>query len=151
MTVEASDRLNPNAGGQSLTTQVQVLVLKSAAKLDNAEFSDLWQQAKVWFGEDLLQEQTVTVDPGSTTTTGFARDAKAAYLVVMGGFRQPSGTRWRSVFTLPPPAFSHCGPEPMVAPAVPGKDDADFHFLMEDFRVGPKAALAPVDLRRGPA
>lgn len=135
VTLEGADRLNPDSRGQSLTTQVEIVLLKSAIKVDGAEFNDAWQHAKDYFGEDLVADQTVTLNPGAKLTTGFARDPKANYVLVMGGFRQPSGTAWRELLTLPPPVPQRCGPEPLSPPPEPRKEDPNFHFLLEDFRV----------------
>jgi len=140
--LDGSDRLNPSGGGQSLTTQVQVLQLRSPAKLERADFADVWQRSKETLGEDLLEVNEVTLDPGGRVTTGFVRNPKAGYIAVVGLFRQPTGTSWRAVQPLPVPTSSQCESDPEPVKKVPTAGDHVLRFFLEDFRVEFKSSSA---------
>jgi type VI secretion system protein VasD len=102
LTVRASDRLNPDDEGGSLPTMVLVYQLKSAVKLDAADFEGVYRRAKEALGEELLQVDEMEVAPGQVRTARLARDKGAKTIAVVAVVRRPSGTGWRSVVDLPP-------------------------------------------------
>lgn len=135
VTLRASDRLNPDGQGHSLTTMIRVLQLKGTTRLEGLDFADVWQRGKETLGEDLLQSNDTSIDPGNTMTFGFPRDPKAAYAVVMGIFRLPSSRSWRSVVRLPDVPADQCTAQPAEVKSKPSKEDTQFGFVVQDFRV----------------
>jgi type VI secretion system protein VasD len=140
--LDGAERLNPSGTGQSLTTQVQVLQLKSPAKLERAEFADVWQKPKETLGDDLLETNEVTLDPNGRVTTGFVRNPKAGYIGVIGLFRQPTGTSWRAITPLPVPTSSQCESDPEPVKKMPDPGDHVLRFFLQDFRVEFKSSSA---------
>jgi type VI secretion system protein VasD len=101
VTVRASDRLNPDESGQSLPTVIRLYLLKSHAKLEAADFDDLYRRAKELLGEDLVAVEELVLSPGDTATRRLAPEKAARALAVVGIFRRPVGGNWRSVVELP--------------------------------------------------
>jgi type VI secretion system protein VasD len=128
--LEASDRLNPDDRGSSLTTIVQVLQLKDVRRLEAAEFQDVWQHPKEVLEDDLIASDELTLEPGQTVTRQLSRDPKATFIVVLGVFRRPAGQVWRSILRLP-----EVTPELCAAAKKPGQQPPPLHFYLEDYRV----------------
>lgn len=102
VTVQASDRLNPDETGQSLPTLIRIFLLKSQGKAEAADFDDLYRRPKEALGEDLVQMDEIVLSPGDTGVRRLAGDKAARALLVMGVFRRPMAGAWRSVTLLPP-------------------------------------------------
>ena len=127
--LEASDRLNPDDRGNSLSTIVQVLQLKDIRRLEAAESQDVYQRPKEVLEEDLIASDELTLEPGQTLTRQLSRDPKANFIVVLGVFRRPAGQVWRSIQRLP-----EITPELCDAAKKPGRLPP-LHFYLEDYRV----------------
>lgn len=137
--LQAAAHLNPSASGQSLTTQVKVFELKAATRFNAADLDDLWRDSKKVLGDELVQQNEVSVDPGATVDVGFPRDANAAFVAAVGLFRQPNGTTWRALAPLGAPDPDKCQtPEPLGTAPKPGDQVLTFH--LEDSRVTAPAA-----------
>lgn len=128
--LEASERLNPDDRGNSLSTIVQVLQLKDIRRLEASEFQDVWQRSKEVLEDDLIAADELTLQPGQSLTRQLARDPKATYIVVLGVFRKPAGQVWRSILRLP-----EVTPELCDAAKKPGAQPPPLHFYLEDYRV----------------
>ncbi len=128
--LEASERLNPDDRGNSLSTIVQVLQLKDIRRLEASEFQDVWQRPKEVLEDDLIASDELTLQPGQTLTRQLARDPKTTYVVVLGVFRRPAGQVWRSILRLP-----EVTPELCAAAKKPGPQPPPLHFYLEDYRV----------------
>ena len=101
--VEADAKLNPDDARRPLPTVIRLLQVRSAAKLERAEFDQVYRGAKELLGEDLLQVDELIVSPGATVTRKLERDKAARALVAVAVVRSPSGTSWRAVADLPAP------------------------------------------------
>lgn len=130
---EADARLNADDLGRSLATVVKLLQVKSAQRLEGADFTAVWQSPKEVFAEDLLRVDEFTLDPGQNATHEVPRDPQAQYVVAVGVFRRPSGSAWRAPAALAAVPPERCGP---------GKGGAfvDARFRFQDARVESLAA-----------
>jgi type VI secretion system protein VasD len=128
--LEASERLNPDDRGNSLSTIVQVLQLKDVRRLEAAEFQDVWQRPKEVLEQDLLATDELNLEPGQSVTRQLSRDPDANFVVVLGVFRRPAGQVWRSIQRLPAVT-----PELCATAKKPGARPAPMHFYLEDYRV----------------
>lgn len=128
--LEASERLNPDDRGNSLSTIVQVLQLKDIRRLEASDFQDVWQRPKEVLEDDLIASDELTLQPGQSLTRQLARDPKTTYIVVVGVFRRPAGQVWRSLLRLP-----EVTPELCAAVKKPGAQPPPLHFYLEDYRV----------------
>jgi type VI secretion system protein VasD len=116
--VSAAPRLNPDEQGEPLPTLVRLYQLKGPARIEAAEFDVLYRDEKAALGDDLLQMDEVTVDPGSSVRRQLARHRDARVLAAVAVVRRPSGQSWRSVVTLPG-----------------ARDAAKLAFGLEDYRL----------------
>lgn len=103
LVIEASDRLNPDASGQSLPTIVRVYQLRDVGALEQASFEDVWRRPDQTFEKSLLAQDEITLYPRQVVRRPFDRDPKANFIVAVGIFRTPVGTTWRTVLELPAP------------------------------------------------
>lgn len=99
--IAGTDRLNPDENGQPLPTVVRVLQLTHAVRVEEADFTQLWEQLEQTLGDQLIQKQEVTLFPGKVEHVSIELDPKARYLVGMAIFRQPTGDQWRTILPLP--------------------------------------------------
>lgn len=135
VSLRASDRLNADSQGRSLPTVVRILQLKRTERLQAAEFAEVWSNPEDILGPDLLTSEEITIDPGQSVTRWPARHPDASSVAVVGLFRQPSGTAWRSIAPLPSVPAAQCTPDPKPRSGPPRTDDAQLGFFLEDFRV----------------
>jgi len=100
----ASGRLNPDEQGESLPTVVRLYVLKSATRLERAEYEPVYRDPKEVLGDDLLQADELVLSPGQSVRRSLDRDRSAHALAVVAVVRRPAGLSWRAIAELPPPA-----------------------------------------------
>lgn len=108
VSLSASARLNPDDHGQALATVVRLYQVKGVGKLETASFEDFLDHGKETLGEDFLNADEVTLNPGEKVTQPTNRNPDAGYLVAVALFRKPSSDTWRSVKKLAPPDPQFC-------------------------------------------
>ena len=101
VSLQASERLNPNEHGESLPTSVRVYQLKQAARMEASAFSEVWRAPSAVLVDDLLAVQVVTLFPGQAAELEVALAPDTRFLSGVAIFRQPSGTQWRSILPMP--------------------------------------------------
>lgn len=121
----ASPALNPDAQGQSLPTVVRIYVLKSAARLEKADYEPVYGEPREALLDDVLQVEELMVSPGQAMTRVLARDPAARAVAVVAVVRRPAGVTWRAIAQLP------AGARPMKD----AKKDAPLVFSLEGYRV----------------
>ena len=99
--LSASDSINPGDDGGPLPVVVRVYQLKDRAKLDQADYQAVWQDAEQTLGDAVVDKAELTLFPSGQEKRRFGRKPDAAFVAVVAIFRKPSGTDWRRVFTLP--------------------------------------------------
>ena len=111
--VRGSAALNPDASGDPLPTLVRVYQLSNLGELEQASFEQMMRKPEEVLGETLLATEEVTVYPGRSTFRSFERDPGANYVVGVAVVRQPGGTQWRAVLSMPT-----CGKKAKARPMV---------------------------------
>ena len=101
LTLQASARLNPDDASQSLPTVLRILQLKSGRKMEQAEFTRVYRDAKEVLGEDLLAVDELVIGPGETVKRKLDRQEGAGAVAVVALFRRPTGFSWRVLRELP--------------------------------------------------
>jgi type VI secretion system VasD/TssJ family lipoprotein len=124
-----SKRLNPNPDGQPLPTFVRVLQVKSAAKLEHLDLTDVWDKEKELLAEDLISSVELSVNPGKDTVTELTPSRDAKELVVVALFQRPVGDEWRLRKPLPKLAERRCLNVKTPEPVPP------FQVLLDESRV----------------
>jgi type VI secretion system protein VasD len=99
--IEASDRVNPDEDGRSLPTRLRLYQLTDLARLQRANFDDIWSRAKETLAETALSSEELVIYPGQVTVHRFKRNAKADYMVGVAIFREPEGEAWRTAQEWP--------------------------------------------------
>jgi len=117
--IQGSDSLNPDASGEPLPTLVRVYQLSNLGELEQASFEQMMTSPDEVLGETLLAAEEVTVYPGRSTFRSFERDPSANYVVGVAVVRQPSGSQWRSVLSMPS-CGKGSGARPMVRFSIDG-------------------------------
>jgi type VI secretion system protein VasD len=117
--VRGSADLNPDASGDPLPTLVRVYQLSNLGQLEQASFEQMMRQPDEVLGETLIASEEVTVYPGRSTFRSFERDPGANYVVGVAVVRQPGGTQWRAVLSMPT-CGKRAGARPMVRFVVDG-------------------------------
>lgn len=103
MTILASPRINPTENGAARPVQTRIYQLSTDARLNNADFIDIWKNDKAVLGDSLIKMEEMPIYPDSRTDLKFERDDKALFVAVVSIFRSPKGRSWFTVFELPPP------------------------------------------------
>ena len=117
VTVNASPRLNPGEKGEALATVVRLYQLKGVGKLTGVSFDDLLDHDKDALGEDFLNVQELTINPGDKLDPRVTRNPDAGYLLAVALFRRPAGTTWKVVKKLASPDPEYCRADPEHAKA----------------------------------
>jgi type VI secretion system protein VasD len=131
----ATERINPDSAGAALPTVVRLYQLKEIVRVEESDFTAVWETPKEALGQDLVEVQEFTLFPGQSTTAHVALTPAARFLVGVAIFRRPTGTQWRSILPLPPSeklcgAYGERGaPEPAVV------------FRFDQYRVESKSRL----------
>lgn len=133
VTIEATARLNPDTEGNPLPTEIRIYQLSDVVTMDRANFEEVWQNAAETLGESLLEEETITIYPGSSQTLRIQTNPELRAIAAMAIVREPTGRSWRAIATLPsPPAASG---EPQFPPCPPPPPAPSVNFRADGYRV----------------
>ncbi len=127
VTLKASQRLNMDSDGGSLSLVTYIFLMKTASALKNADFEAMWRSPKEALGEDLLSMTELTVFPETSETRELPIVPGAGYVAVVGVFRKQTGSTWRAWKRIKTPNAAECkiNDEPI----------RDFAFEMQDYRI----------------
>lgn len=98
--LQASEQLNPNAGGQSMPVEVRVLLLRDRQLFDQLDFETVWQRAAEALGRELLQSVSFTAYPGKLEIFPLRSHREASYVALVAIFRESRDRRWQHVVDL---------------------------------------------------
>ncbi|MGE0787603.1 MAG: type VI secretion system lipoprotein TssJ [Sandaracinaceae bacterium] len=104
LTIEATDRMNPDEDGRPLPTIVRVYQLANINVMETASFDEIWRTDEDTLGDAFLGKDELTVYPDTRINREFERNPDANYIVGMAVVRRPTGQSWRTILQLPPPA-----------------------------------------------
>ncbi|AKF08818.1 type VI secretion system lipoprotein TssJ [Sandaracinus amylolyticus] len=100
LTIEATPRMNPDAEGRALPTELRLYQVRDASALEMASFEDVWQDAATVLGDALVSEETLTVYPEARLTRELHPSPEAQAIVAVVIVRQPAGRTWRAVVPM---------------------------------------------------
>lgn len=100
LTIEATARMNPDAEGNALPTELRIYQVRDASALDMASFEDVWQDGAGVLGDALLSEETLTVYPTDRIARELRPSPDAQALVAVVIVRQPAGRTWRALVPM---------------------------------------------------
>jgi type VI secretion system protein VasD len=133
--LSATERINPDSSGVALPTVVRLYQLKEIVRVEESDFSTIWETPEEALGQDLLGVQEFTLFPGQATSAPVALGPSAKFLVGVAIFRRPTGSQWRSILPLPP-SEKLCG-----AYAEGGVPDPAVVFRFDQYLVEGKSRL----------
>jgi type VI secretion system protein VasD len=99
--LEASERINPDAQGAALPTVVRVYQMQAVARVEEADFTAVWQTPVPVLGPDLVTSRELTLFPGQSTWVDVPLEPQVRFVVAVAIFRRPTATQWRSIVPLP--------------------------------------------------
>ncbi|UJR78606.1 type VI secretion system lipoprotein TssJ [Sandaracinus amylolyticus] len=110
LTIEATPRMNPDAEGHALPTELRLYQVRDASALEMSSFEDVWQDAATVLGDALVSEETLTVYPDARLTRELRPSPDTQAIVAVVIVRQPAGRTWRAVvpMTRTEPAEESC-------------------------------------------
>ncbi len=135
MRLEATERINPDSAGQALPTVVRLYQLKEIIRVEESDFTAIWETPKESLGPDLLKVQEFTLFPGQSQAVDVSLGPDTKFVVGVAIFRRPTGSQWRSVIPLPT-SEELCG-----AYQKKGAPDPAVVFRFDQYRVESKSRL----------
>lgn len=135
MQLAASERINPDSAGEALPTVVRLYQLKEIVRVEESDFTAIWETPEESLGPDLVKVQEFTLFPGKSETVDVSLGPDTKYVVGVAIFRRPTGNQWRSVIPLPP-SEQLCG-----AFQKEGAPDPAVVFRFDQYRVESKSRL----------
>jgi type VI secretion system protein VasD len=102
LTLAASESLNVDPAGKSLSLVARVYKLRSATAFLNAPYETFGNAAKEKevLGDELLEAREIVLLPGQQQKIDERWVREAAFVGVVGLFRVPATRRWRYAFEL---------------------------------------------------
>ncbi len=100
LTIEATSRLNPDAEGRALPTELRIYQLRHTNALEMATFEDVWSNAAGILGEALVSEETLTLYPGDQLQRQIQPSEEAQALALVAIVREPRGRTWRAIVPM---------------------------------------------------
>lgn len=149
LTIEATERLNPDENGQALPTIIRIYQLANLGPLELATFQEIWRQDEATLGDALLGKDELTIYPGHTRSMNFERNPDAQFIVGVAIVRRPQGQSWRTIMELPPPTNElRCAAlqgqeDPEEAPATPPQ--TVIHLFVDAYQIEGSLTLVPVE------
>lgn len=95
LTIQATDKINPNAAGTASPVVVRIYELKATSTFDTAEFSQLFYDDQATLGGDMLDRREVEIAPGQTIERTDTLSSETRYLGFIAGYRDLSNATWR--------------------------------------------------------
>lgn len=98
----ASDSLNVDAAGRSLTLVVRIYKLRASTAFLNAPYETFGNSAKEKevLGDELIESREIVLLPGQQQQISERWAREATHVGVVGLFRAPAPQRWRYAFEL---------------------------------------------------
>jgi type VI secretion system protein VasD len=100
LSLEASDRLNPNSEDQPSPLVVRIYELKSIDVFNQLSFFDLYDQDTARLGGDLLNRREIEIAPGRSLTIERVVEPAALHLGAIAGYRTQTNIVWRGSVPL---------------------------------------------------
>jgi type VI secretion system protein VasD len=104
ITLGAAERVNPSVDGRPSPIAVRVVELSSDTKFSALGYFELTSEdGKAALGEDVLSSEEFVLLPGEARVLRKRAAPKSRFLGVVAGYRDLTGSNWRSVAPLPAP------------------------------------------------
>ena len=101
LTLNAAERLNPNAAGQSAPVLVRVYELENPSAFEKADFFQLFEKDQAALGASMKAREELTLAPGANRSMTRTMSQGAKFIGVFAAFRDFESGTWRAVVAVP--------------------------------------------------
>jgi type VI secretion system protein VasD len=95
-----ADDLNPDVNGRPSPVRVKIFHLSSRATFDNLDFDELFYNAKNLLSDELILEQTYTLQPKQKIKETLPVDKGTQYVAVLAAYRDIDNAQWRHIMEI---------------------------------------------------
>lgn len=98
--LQADSQINLNEEHQPMPMEVRVFLLKDRETFEQLDFETIWRDSQKALSKDLIRMASLIVFPGKIKIHTMKNVSTAAYVALVGIFRQPKGHQWKSLFDI---------------------------------------------------
>jgi type VI secretion system protein VasD len=103
ITLGAAERVNPTEAGRPSPIKVKMFELSNDARFLSADYFELMGQDGAPLGEDVLVSEEFILLPGEVRVVRKRAESNSKFLGIVAGYRDLSGSAWRTIAPLPEP------------------------------------------------
>lgn len=100
LSLQGSDRLNPDLNGRPSPIVIRLLELKHPVAFENADFFSLYQRPKEALSPDLVIQEELELRPGEQRDLKLFVQEGSRYVGVLAAYRDLPESNWRFVIPL---------------------------------------------------
>ncbi len=100
LSLQGSDRLNPDLNGRPSPIVIRLLELKHPVAFENADFFSLYQRPKEALSPDLVIQEELELRPGEQRDLKLFVQENSRYVGVLAAYRDLPESSWRFVIPL---------------------------------------------------
>jgi len=100
LSLQGSDRLNPDLNGRPSPVVIRLLELKHPVAFENADFFSLYQRPKEALSPDMVIQEELELRPGEQRDLKLFVQDGSRYVGVLAAYRDLPESSWRFVIPL---------------------------------------------------
>lgn len=100
LSLQGSDRLNPDLNGRPSPIVIRLIELKHQVAFENADFFSLYQRPKEALSPDLVIQEELELRPGEQRDLKLFVEDGSRYVGVLAAYRDLPESNWRFVIPL---------------------------------------------------
>ncbi|SDR77794.1 type VI secretion system protein VasD [Halopseudomonas sabulinigri] len=100
LSLQGSERLNPDINDRPSPIVLQLIELKNPVAFEHADFFSLYQRPREVLAPDLVAIEELELRPGEERTYKLAASPDSRYLAVLAAYRDLPQAQWRIVVPL---------------------------------------------------
>ena len=100
LSLQGSDRLNPDLNGRPSPIVIRLIELKHPVAFENADFFSLYQRPKEALSPDLVVQEELELRPGEQRDLKLFVQEGSRYVGVLAAYRDLPESSWRFVIPL---------------------------------------------------
>lgn len=102
LSLESSNRLNPDLNGRPSPVVLHLIELKHPVAFENADFFSIYQHPRETLTPDFVSLEELELRPGERRSVKFSVAEGSRYLGILAAYRDLSGGEWQTVVPLRP-------------------------------------------------
>ncbi len=102
LSLNGSEKLNPDINGRPSPIVVRLIELKHPVAFENADFFSLYQRPKDILNPDMVSSEELELRPGENRSLKLSVQADSRYVGVLAAYRDLPESSWRYVIALQP-------------------------------------------------